>query len=104
MGRYDGVDVDGVIAQLNLFLEATFPVAVDGSPNPRPTGGWDYAVESWERVRPFFDALYPEWLEETTPDEQFELGAKREACLRLRGRLQSAANVDRFLGPRFSGP
>jgi hypothetical protein len=88
MSRYDGVNREAIIAELESFVHQTEPVGRGMYSEPRC--GYDTAKALEERVRPMLNSLYPEWREEN-PDSNYEASAaERSACTRLASRLRTS--------------
>jgi uncharacterized protein (TIGR02391 family) len=96
MSRYDGVNREALIAELESFVNQTAPVAGRGMYG-EPRCGYETAKALEERVRPILNALYPEWREEN-PDSSYEASAaERSASTRLVSRLQNSDAIDELL-------
>lgn len=107
MSRYDRIDRDAVIAELESFVRQTEPVRGHGTFVAEPRCGFDGAKALEERVRPILDALYPEWRAENS-ESSYEVSAQeRSACTRLISRLRNSDGISELLrgvdsAPRFA--
>jgi uncharacterized protein (TIGR02391 family) len=106
-----GVDVAGVKAELQQYVEQTTPRNGSGNgfitTQSYATCGRPQALALSERVIPILDRLYPKWRDENEPDSNFEFGSERDAAMRLLARIESDEQIsDLFSGqddaPRLS--
>jgi uncharacterized protein (TIGR02391 family) len=96
MPRYDGVDRDAVIAELESFVHQTAPVR-GRAMYAEPRCGYDTAKALEERVRPILNALYPEWRDENSESSYEACAAERSASTRLVSRLRTSDEIDELL-------
>ncbi len=103
MVAFDGIDTERAIHELDVFLGQTMPVATPAMVKP-PACGDTLATELTERVRPLLDRLYPGWSEEC-PSNKFEpFSGPRQACMRLRARIESHAEIEEMLAGHDASP
>ena len=103
--RYDGVDLNAVISELETYVAQTSPQNQSGSgpggvfitASNSPRCGRARALELTERVRPILDALYPEWSDENDTSRYFEFQAQRDASQKLLARIKSRQEVASML-------
>jgi hypothetical protein len=96
MSRYDGVNREAIIAELESFVTQTAPQA-GRNMYREPRCGYEATKALEERVRPILDALYPEWRAEN-PDNNYEASAaERSASTRLVSRLRNSDEIDELL-------
>lgn len=108
MGKYDGVDLDRVTAELNNYVRETTPRNLSSgnfiTPQSGAACGRTTALELTERVRPILDTLYPDWREDNEADPNFEFGAERDACERLLSRIASDEEITSMLSGYDASP
>lgn len=96
MSRYDGINREAIIAELEGFLDQTTPVTRSGGYS-EPRCGFDTAKALEERVRPILDALYPQWRAENPASSYETSAAERGASTRLVSRLRTSDEIDELL-------
>jgi Protein of unknown function (Hypoth_ymh) len=108
MGKYDGLDLDRITAELNACVHQTTPQNLSGgnfiTPQCGPTCGRTAALELTERVRPILDTLYPEWRDDNESDPNFEFAVERDACERLLSRIASDEEITSMLAGYDASP
>jgi hypothetical protein len=103
MVAFDDIDTEKITRELDVFVTQTAPVATPAMVKP-PACGATLATELMERVRPILDRLSPNWSEEC-PGNKFEpFAGVREACVRLRARIASHAEIDEMLSGYDASP
>jgi hypothetical protein len=102
----DGVDIDWVIEQLQLFVAETRPINQSGpgfiTASSSPECGRDRALELSEVIHPILERLYPEWDYENPTSRNDEFRRERDASKRLIARLNTEAEVRARLGSDLS--
>ncbi len=105
---FEGVDLEGVKAELQQFVTQTKPVNQSSGNFITMTSGAacgrSRALELSERVLPLLSALYPSWKDENEEHVGFEFGAIRDAAQRLIARIDSHGEVNTLLADHDASP
>lgn len=108
MASFDGVDLARVKQELDEYVSLTTPHNASGNGfitmRSQPQCGRPEALRLTERVRPILDRLYPEWREDNASSGNFEFLTVRDACAKLRARIDSREDVDSMLGGADHSP
>lgn len=108
MEHFNGVDVAGVMLELETFIREAAPKNASASGFITTTSiarcGRERALALVERARPILDRLYPEWRRENPPKATFEFASERDASMRLLERMRSRREIVQLLGDEHRSP